>query len=183
MNKTFLTSDWHLYHKNIQKYCPTTRYGADHIEMTNLIVHTVFSQTKPGDIIYNVGDVSFGTYDQTHNILKLIKDAGIKHYLIRGNHDHNITSDMHQYFEGVHDVLNLNLGRRSTMVMSHFPFAVWDRCHHGSFHVHGHSHGSFSAPGRIMDVGLDTRPKGDMTMWELDEVVEILKTKEFNSHH
>jgi len=41
------------------------------------------------------------------------------------------------------------------IVMSHYPLAVWDRKHHGSFHLHGHCHGSHKPVGRIMDVGVD----------------------------
>ena len=34
-----------------------------------------------------------------------------------------------------------------------------------------------------MDVGIDTRPTGDMKPWSWEEIDEILSKKEINKHH
>lgn len=180
MTKTFLTSDWHLFHKKIQTFCPYSRKGSDYLEMTDMILDNVLSQASKGDTIYNLGDVSFGTHKETEFVLNKISRKGIKHVLIRGNHDNVITKDLYPLFQSVHDLYDLRLGSKQSMVMCHFPLTVWNRSHYGAFHIHGHSHNSFHREGRIMDVGIDTRPSGDMKMWELNEVLDILEAQPYH---
>lgn len=46
-------------------------------------------------------------------------------------------------------------------VLSHFPLAIWNRSHHGSWNIHSHCHGTFagslpqSKKGKRLDVGWD----------------------------
>ena len=51
------------------------------------------------------------------------------------------------------------IGSHKTLVatLSHFPLAVWPRKHYGAVHFHGHSHGTYKAEGRILDVGVDNQ--------------------------
>jgi len=41
------------------------------------------------------------------------------------------------------------------IALSHFPQGDWDRKYHGSWHLHGHSHGNYIGAGKVMDVGVD----------------------------
>jgi calcineurin-like phosphoesterase family protein len=53
------------------------------------------------------------------------------------------------------------------LCLDHFPSAEWAEAHHGSWMLHGHTHGSFDyearglANYRIFDVGWDESPKHD----------------------
>ena len=86
--------------------------------------------------------------------------------------------DDKKYFDGVYDYLELTI-KGAHVVLMHYPIAEFHRKHYGSFHIHGHSHGSFIAPGRYMDVGIDTRPNGDMKLWHWDEVYNFLSNKPY----
>lgn len=184
MNNIFYTSDWHLYHKNIKEFCPHSRKGDTPEQMSEMILENIFKQTRPGDIIYNLGDVSFGTAEQTTTALTKINKMRIVHHLILGNHDHRIKKDNNigQLFDSVDNLKTINVNKQA-VVLCHFPMRSWDRMHHGSFMLHGHTHGSLSTPGRIMDVGIDTRPCGDMTLWSHEEIVKILSTQQPGWHH
>lgn len=180
----FFTSDWHLYHKKIQEYCPSSRKGDTPEQMTDMILTNVSEQAKPGDEIFNVGDVSFGTFEQTEKALLDIKRMGINHHLILGNHDKRIrdSSVLRACFESVGDMKAITLGKQ-VIIMSHFAYSIWDRKHYGSWHFFGHSHGGYQQEGKCMDVGLDTRPVGDMKMWTYDELAAIMKFQPTGKHH
>ena len=184
MSNVFFTSDFHLWHKRIQEYCPHSRKGDTPEQMTDMILTNVSEQTKPGDVIYNLGDFSFGTFEQTENALCKIFSMGIKHHLILGNHDKRIRDSemLKSNFESVGDMKVITLGKQ-VIIMSHFAYSIWDRKHYGSWHFYGHSHGGFQQEGKCMDVGLDTRPCGDMTLWSLEEVSKIMKDQPTGRHH
>lgn len=181
MNNIFFSSDHHYFHKNIQKFCPHSRKGADILEMNELMIVAHNSRVQPKDTVYSLGDFSFGTAEQTLEILDRL-NGNI--HLVLGNHDKVIRGNrtIQSKFRSVQEYLALSIGRQK-IVMCHFPFAVFDSCHYGAYHLHGHSHGSYTAPGRIMDVGIDTRPAGDMTPWSWEEIDAILKTVEYTRHH
>jgi len=175
----FFTSDWHFWHKNVAIHCPNTRYGDTPDQIVDNILTNIFEQTRPGDTLYNTGDASFGTADQTWIALSKIRDMGIDHHLIFGNHDKKIRADqkMQTLFSSCSDKKLIKIGKKE-IVLSHCPFAAgqWDSAHYGSYHFHGHTHGGFSQPGfRSFDVGIDARPTGDMKLWSFDELDEILK--------
>lgn len=177
MKNEFFSSDWHMYHKKIKEYCPHTRRGDTLEQMVDMILTNISEQTRPGDVLYNVGDVSFGTADQTWHAMKKIQDMGIEHHLIMGNHDKTIRSDqsLQTLFDSVQDKKIIVVGR-TQIVLSHIPFAcgMWDSAHYGSWHFYGHAHGSYSMEGKCMDVGIDTRPTGDMKMWSYEELKVIM---------
>ena len=76
--KTFITSDLHLNHSNIIKYCNRPFDNVD--QMNEHIVNNWNKTIRPHDRVYFVGDVSFQTEEW---ILKL---NGNKTF-IKGNHD------------------------------------------------------------------------------------------------
>ncbi len=183
----WFSSDWHLMHKRIQEFCPYSRKGSDPKEMSDMIISNMCDNLKPGDNLYNIGDVSFGTEEETINYLMKIKKAGIKHHLILGNHDHRVTKSraIQSCFDSIQDYLEIIFGKKSYIVMSHFPMETWARGHHGAFMLHGHKHSTWQPLDglRRMDVGLDSRAAGDMKPYHLDEIVSILKPLPFGTHH
>jgi calcineurin-like phosphoesterase family protein len=90
-------------------------------------------------------------------------------------------------FKFVGDYLEVFYGNQ-LICMSHYPFAVWNESHHGSWMIHSHSHGSYNpglpnvgSHGKILDVGWDVfnRPV------EVQEIKTIMDNKEkiFNDGH
>ena len=175
MSNIFFSSDWHFFHKKIAEYCPHSRKGDTPEQMTDMILSNIRDQTVPGDILYNLGDVSFGTFGQTRDALKSIQKMQISHHLILGNHDRRIrsSSELRSLFSTVKDMDSLKI-QSNNFVLCHFPMATWDRKNYGSIHLHGHTHGGFVQPGKCMDVGIDTRTSGDMKMWSLEEILKIM---------
>ena len=182
MAEIFFTADTHFFHKRILEFCPNTRSGKDAEEMTELLIHNWNNQVSDKDTVYMLGDVSWGTSQQTDGVLERLK--GNK-YLVLGNHDRGISKSgmakrhfLHaaEYMEHKIDGVDV--------IMFHFPVLEWNKMHYGSFHLYGHVHGKdMMIPGRAMDVGIDARPLGDMKLFTWEEVKTAMMARPIMDHH
>jgi calcineurin-like phosphoesterase family protein len=108
------------------------------------------------DHVWMIGDFSFGTYDQTAEVLNQLK--GIKH-LIVGNHDRKgradklFNRDWNKWFVDTHDYYRLKTPQ-GKFVLCHFPLASWER---GYYNLHGHWHSlaGYQNKYKQWDVGVD----------------------------
>ena len=181
--RIFFTSDNHLWHRNIKKFCPTTRHGNTVEEMNEVMIEAHNARVQQHDRVYFLGDFCFSTAENTEAILKRLN--GRKH-LIYGNHDKVLKNNrhLHNYFESVQDYKEIVIEGQK-VVMFHFPMREWNSMHHGAYHLFGHVHGNLDheVVGRSMDVGIDTRPTADMAPWSWEELHAILQTREVRTHH
>lgn len=176
-----VTSDTHWWHTNILGFpsCDKFRknlYGpkedsASVVKMNDDMVKTWNKHVKPDDVVAHLGDfvIAYGKQvePKVRDILSRINGTII---LVGGNHDNHQTKRIFREFG--HEVVDykeieFSTGKEKVKVcMSHYPFASWNKAHHGSVMLHGHSHGSYEAPGgRILDVGWDVHGR-PLTMRE-----------------
>ena len=80
--KIWVTSDWHLGHKNVIKYA--NRPFKDITEMNNILRKNFNKVVESHDIVYILGDISFLNTVSTTEWIKSLN--GFK-FLIKGNHD------------------------------------------------------------------------------------------------
>lgn len=179
MENIFFTSDNHFGHKSILKYSRDTRIGTDVDEMNELMIEKWNSQVKPTDRVYCLGDFSFYKASITESIIKRLN--GYIH-LIAGNHDNWLNEENTKLFASVSNYKEIKVAGKKVVLM-HYPIYEWNLMHYGSYHLFGHVHGNVIIPGRAMDVGIDTRPQKDMSLWSWKEIDEILSQKEIRSHH
>lgn len=176
VNKVFFTSDTHFGHKLMAKY-----RGFENIdEMDKAMIQKWNERVKPGDIVYHLGDFSFRNKGETIGVLRRLNGAV---RLVKGNHDRVVKGDVYREFDWVRDYYEVRLPDGRKIVLSHFPFLTWNKAHYGSWHCHGHCHGSLKVrEGRRMDVGVDTN---DLYPYSMEEVAEYMETKGFESvdHH
>lgn len=151
----FFTSDPHFFHKSMvdMKRRPFTSVD----EMNEVLVANWNSVVGKNSIIYVLGDVSFGSPEETHRLLERLN--GNKR-LILGNHDGSKMVDKvyRHHFMTICDRMRVKfLDIKEEVVLDHFPLLTWDKAHYGAWHLHGHSHGSMRYPfeGKILDVGVD----------------------------
>jgi calcineurin-like phosphoesterase family protein len=156
--KNWYVSDLHFGHKAVIKYC---NRPFDSVEsMDEHLIDRWNSHVNSPDNVHVLGDFSFYDPEQTSQILQRLNGNKV---LIRGNHDNSRDVGCQvgwvrvaHYYENRHDNVKV--------ILSHFPFMSWNKMHHGSYHFHGHSHGSLDYPeslreARIFDVGVDNLAK------------------------
>lgn len=194
--KTFITSDLHLNHANILKYCPARRNHKDlplegsseYAQMIDQMNQTIINRWNsiigPGDKVWILGDVAMG---QIKFAPALIRQLNGQKFLVKGNHDKTLARQpgIETLFQGIYDYKEISHtvdDKKHMLVLSHYPLASWNGMNMGSIMAHGHLHGSHCAvTGRIKDVGMDTN---DLMPYLLDDVIrEMVKIEMIRDHH
>jgi len=188
--KLFFASDHHFGHKNIVR--GVTEWDKERAnnsvrdfdtidEMNSVIVERINDFVRENDILFSLGDWSFGGFDNIKKFRDRIVCKNI--YLVLGNHDHHIENNK-KYIEvsefgtaevGIQNIFtkvfdgNLNLevnipqyetlpGKKYQFVLSHYPIASWKDMSKGVMHLHGHVHlkpAHKLGQGKSLDVGFD----------------------------
>lgn len=191
----YFISDVHLSHKNILKY--DSRPFETVEEMHAELVKNWNQVVQPDDIVYYLGDLSFGRSDVAKWFAHSVNG---KIHFIMGNHDNmkdivklDRWESIHEYGTEIWVKDGDNKKARGAngyqqIVMSHYPILSWNRAHHGSWMIHGHCHGSLMKSNqdyyrrKVLDVGcncIDYKPIS------YQEIKEIMVKREISNvdHH
>ena len=206
MNLWF-SSDWHYGHKNLVKgssewddlsACRDFPTLKEHDEF---LIQQINTNVKSGDILYFLGDWSFGGEDNVWKLRARI-DCETIHF-IGGNHDHFIRRNKilstdrglvhaRNLFSSYNEILEKDIGKQ-TVIMCHYALRTWHKARKGSWMLHGHSHGSLgnylalsdtSKAGEMykqLDVGIDCHP--EFRPFHLDEVKQFMSQCINLGHH
>jgi len=198
MSGIWISSDFHFGHKNIvlgvsewqdKSACRKFDTLEEHDE---LLIENINKNVRPDDILYFLGDFTFGGKDNIFHYRKLINCKHIA--LVFGNHDIHIRKNYNNcqgLFSSCSDILYKKLGR-DNFVFCHYAMRTWDRAHHGSIHLYGHSHNNlpdYSVKIKVgneefgisfeeekffkcMDVGVDTHK--EFRPYHIEEIREIM---------
>ncbi len=148
----FVMSDPHFCHN--KDFIFQKRGFSSIVEHNEILIQNHNSVVKPEDVIYCVGDWSWGD-----TISFFMRMKGSFHY-IKGNHDknfHNILkgimgSKILSYTPGYLDVFI----DKTPVTFNHFPMVRWEKSHFGAWHIFGHVHSDWCPPnGKIMNATLD----------------------------
>ena len=132
------------------------------------------------DTVYHLGDVTFG------DPYPFISRLNGKIFLVPGNHDRQAKYE--RLIRSGKVTILPELYRCSLngqhMTLCHYALATWDRAHHGSWMLHGHSHGTYQGRGKILDVGVDNL-KNNYSPISFDDLKVIMDAKSFEvvDHH
>ena len=202
--RIFFTSDTHYKHANICR--GTSNWGPgsktrdfDTLEQMNEeMIRNINSLVGEDDILFHLGDWSFGGYDNIAEFRQRIVCKNI--HLILGNHDHHIERDkggVRSLFKSVHEYLRLEIviptekGEkiRKTFILCHYPIASWHDMNRGVIQLHGHVHlgpENKLHEGKAMDVGMDGNW---LNPYSLQEIARIMRDRPVkclvlpNDHH
>jgi len=210
VSDTYFSADHHFFHENIIGYVSRQvadwgRLFANAEEMNVTMIKRWNERVDHKDTIYVLGDFAFargeqvwGLFAQLKGVIKIVpgghdmrwlKDMG---HTDRGQVKSGFVSGMGKKVEILPQLYHLKMGKGSgypkIIALCHYPFFTWEQSHHGSWNLHGHSHGGLgrlnryqkivkSPPttledGHSMDVGVDTN---DFYPWSLSEIALILR--------
>ena len=171
----FFTSDTHLGHANIIRFCQRPFDSLE--EMDAELVRRWNAKVGEKDTVYHLGDVSFHKKPEAAKLLWSLNGNII---LIAGNHDEKLLK--HTWFNSrfleIHSILERKVNDQR-IVFCHYAIEAWNKQHYGSWHVHGHSHGSLKSFGKRLDVGTDCFGYSPASF---DEVKALMDAKPIESH-
>lgn len=171
MGNIWFTSDPHYFHKRICEFA--NRPFASTEEMDEALVENYNKRVSPQDLVYFLGDISFGGSHETSLILKRLN--GHKK-LILGNHDDRKNLACMGVFQSIDDYLEVKKLAKSPVALFHFPVETWNAKHYGAVHLHGHTHNMSNNIGlRRFDVGVDS---WDFHPVNWDEIVALLPSRD-----
>lgn len=175
--KTWFTSDLHKSHKNILQY--TDRHlvttQEDHDQW---LVDIWNSQVNPEDTVYHLGDLSFAK--KPSQTLEWLSKLNGRKILIKGNHDSSDTMKEYNKAGYQTEIYLEKTIQGQHICMFHFPLTIWHRQHYNSWHLHGHSHGTFTeGKGKILDVGIDNAYNifGKHRLFSFEDVAEYMQDR------
>lgn len=194
--KLFFTSDTHYNHTNICRGVTNWRTADGKIpvsqtrdfpnleKMNATIVNNINSVVGQDDILFHLGDWSFGGFDSIKEFRDRIVCQNI--YLAYGNHDHHIERNKDGIqgiftktfqYETLHlkyPSIKLSPGREYMFTLMHYPICSWHDMNNGRYHLFGHVHlppNKKIMEGRSMDVGMDGN---NLTPYDATEVIKLL---------
>jgi calcineurin-like phosphoesterase family protein len=195
----FFTSDTHYNHKNICRGVSNwkdingnvpinqTRNFQSLEEMNDSIVNAINNVVKEDDILFHLGDFSFGGFENIEEFRSRIVCKNI--HLILGNHDHHIErnkDNIQRLFSSVNQYLRLSISiypgttlynGDHDFILSHYPIASWHNMNDGVMHLHGHVHLPEHLKiheGKATDVGCDGN---NMVPYSINNIVSLLNNR------
>lgn len=162
----WFSADHHFGHDNIIRYC--ARPFRDTAEMNESLIERWNAVVRKDDEVWYLGDFA---YRCGPNRLAEIfgRLHGRKIHLVRGNHDRRATlalpwTSVQNYAEIVVE------GRM--LVLFHYALRVWNKSHHRSLSLYGHSYGRLPNAPASCDVGVDA---WNFKPVSLDDIVGRIK--------
>lgn len=218
IGKIWLTSDTHYNHKNICRGLSnwankeaTTRDFQTLEKMNDTMVNNINSWVMPDDILYHLGDWSFGGIESIWKFRQRIVCKNV--HLISGNHDDHIKKNKllpncyysgevivdnpnevitlgrcptyaQELFTSVHNYLELEIDKQ-IFVLSHYPIDEWyEMDRKGAIMLHGHVHHKFDK------LELNTKYRRmdvgidwkEFRPYSLEEIVRIMSKRDRKEH-
>lgn len=166
----WFTADTHFYHPNIIKYC--NRPFKDSVEMNEAIISNWNRVVKKDDLIYHLGDFTFGGDDIFARLITRLNGLII---FVKGNHDRTAWKNRHKFYAFSDSYREIEIDGQN-ITLCHYAMRVWNKSHRGSWHLYGHSHGSLpdDPHSRSFDCGVDCH---NYTPINFEQVKEIMSKK------
>lgn len=143
-------SDTHFFHEALIKYKHRPFKSLD--EMHSCIIDNWNSVVTKDNDVFHLGDFAYRA--DRDALAKLIKQLNGRIHIVWGNHDEKYAKKLRHMFASCHDDHYMKIGKQK-IHLYHFPICSWRSKEHGSWHLHGHSHGKRQYPGLTMDVSVE----------------------------
>ncbi len=171
----FFTADTHFGHANIIRFSGRPFASVD--EMDEAMIDAINERVASYDTLYHLGDWAW-RYPEAYR-----RRIACKHvHLILGNHDKHVRR-LAPLFSSVDHLADLKFDGQP-ITLCHYAMKVWNKSHHGAWHLYGHSHGSLPDDPHSLsfDCGVDCWGYRPIS---LEEVATRMETKAWQpvDHH
>lgn len=165
----WFTSDQHFGHTNIIEYANRPFRTVE--EMDREMTERWNSLVKTDDVVYQLGDFTLSGYRGFEHYIEQLN--GIIYFIPGGQDDRWISQYKKMEPSDKFYILPpifLTKVKEVELVLCHYPLLSWERSHHGTIHLHGHTHGSIGCMGR--SEGMSALPPGERRGNRIDVGVE-----------
>jgi calcineurin-like phosphoesterase family protein len=170
LQEVFFTSDTHFSHGNIIRFCKRPFNSSD--EMNECLIDNWNARVKSTDIVYHLGDFAWWRLPQL-KIQQIFDQLNGQKFLVLGNHD-RFDQVSKLGWQWIRQQSGIQV-QGEFIWLNHFSMRVWNKSHHGSWHLFGHSHAKLGPNGKSCDVGVDA---WDYSPVHFDEIKEVMKKVE-----
>jgi calcineurin-like phosphoesterase family protein len=165
--------------------------------MDHEIISNIVKRLQKGDDFYYLGDFALTkSKNAMEGYMKALVYTEANLFFIKGNHDKHDTIKLYERYGtylGEQKKIKIEdknaRGGIQEIVLNHFAMRVWDKSHHGAWHLYGHSHDGLEREvwGKSMDVGAPSayRILEEYTIFSYQEVKDIMAGREVKviDHH
>jgi calcineurin-like phosphoesterase family protein len=182
------TSDWHIGHGNIIKFCQRP-FAVDKdnptkeevLAMGETLIANHNAIVKPGQEFHDLGDFAYKCpYDYA---LECWKRRNGRPHFTAGNHDalvkriyRNHPDLFASYKESGYRIIKVE---DQHLFLNHYAQLEWWHALQGTWHLFGHTHANLIGLGKSMDVGVDNTNFKPVTF---DEIKEFMDNKPVGAH-
>lgn len=177
---TWFTSDTHYGHANIIRL---VNRPFPHVDaMDEAMVDRWNALVQPDDLVYHLGDFSFHKPGRATSIAARLNG---QKFLVWGNHDKPLRKESEFLAQWIwcKDLADIEVQGKK-IILCHYAMKVWNKSHHDSWQLYGHSHGSLpDDPNALqLDVGVDC---WDYRPVSFEQVAERMAKKNYRpvDHH
>lgn len=145
---TWFTSDSHLGHGNIIRYCNRPFSSVD--EMDEALIKAWNTVVAPEDDVWHLGDFAVRNAESAAGYRRRLNG---RIHLVWGNHDSEQVRQA-PWWASSQAMAEITVDS-VRIVLCHYAMRVWNRSRRGSLHLFGHSHGTLPGDRQSVDVGVD----------------------------
>ncbi len=138
--------------------------------MNEIMIANWNARVQPDDDLYCLGDFGFGDREPLQKVFDRL--SGRKH-LVRGNHDKEARKL--RGWQWVKEYHEMKIDT-DFLVLFHYAPRVWNKSHHGSIALFGHSHGTMPGNSQSLDVGADCWDFTPVTVQQIKARLATLPT-------
>ncbi len=126
-----------------------------------------WNERVPKDaVVFIIGDVAMGGRSRADYLADILSRLNGRLFLVPGNHDDFLfeSEACLAQLEVLTPLVEIRVpdpdagnSGRQRIVMNHFAMKIWNKSHHGTWHLYGHSHHTLPPDYKIkaFDVGID----------------------------
>ena len=160
----WFTADEHYYHRRMIEYADRPFVTISHMNYD--LIERFNSVVKGQDMTVHAGDFSFGTKEETSEIIKYLNGS---HIFLRGCHDYWLPKSAKYLYQKTIE------GKQ--IVVCHYCMRTWKASHYNSWHLFAHSHGRLEPVGKSHDIGVDNNNYFPVSF---EQICEIMRTRPDN---
>lgn len=151
MGRIFYTSDLHIGHEAALSF--DNRPFKDLEEMAQVIRENWNRKVSKQDKVYILGDLTIK--EDKRELERYINSLNGTKVLIVGNHDLRYVRDG-ETLNCFESIFNMTMVKDNgySIVLCHYPMAIWSKQHYGALHLYGHVHNHTEALDRHPILGL-----------------------------